>query len=336
VTAGSGVGSVAEMRVQDPDGIKPQGLVVRALTAAVYAVVVLGAIWFGEHGPLGGSEPVVLGVVLGIFAGFAAAEFYALSRRESRLPNDTFGIAAAATMPVFAALWGLSGLTAVVTGLIAASLVWHVLFVRVRTADTALTVFGAVYTGFMLGYLVLILRVFSSGMVLAFAVVVSVWANDSFAYLIGSLVGRHKMAPRISPKKSWEGFAAGLAGTLVFWIATPKVMPIVFGAIATGLLDAWSVVQHALPWLPPHSAVEWWTRPIGLTMPWAIATGLAVSLAVVIGDFAESRMKREAGVKDSGSSLPGHGGFLDRLDSLILVCLVAYWMLRWAGVVMVH
>jgi len=285
------------MRVQDPDGIKPQGLVVRALTAAVYAVVVLGAIWFGEHGPLGGSEPVVLGVVLGIFAGFAAAEFYALSRRESRLPNDTFGIAAAATMPVFAALWGLSGLTAVVTGLIAASLVWHVLFVRVRTADTALTVFGAVYTGFMLGYLVLILRVFSSGMVLAFAVVVSVWANDSLAYLIGSTFGRHKISPRISPKKSWEGFIAGMAGSVAVWVGVALFMP-----------------------------------RMGVGVPLAVSVGSVVGLAVFIGDLFESRMKREAGVKDSGNVLPGHGGFLDRLDSLILVCLVAYWLLYWAGV----
>ena len=288
---------MAEMRVQDPDGIKPQGLVVRALTAAVYAVVVLGAIWFGEHGPLGGSEPVVLGVVLGIFAGFAAAEFYALSRRESRLPNDTFGIAAAATMPVFAALWGLSGLTAVVTGLIAASLVWHVLFVRVRTADTALTVFGAVYTGFMLGYLVLILRVFSSGMVLAFAVVVSVWANDSLAYLIGSTFGRHKISPRISPKKSWEGFIAGMAGSVAVWVGVALFMP-----------------------------------RMGVGVPLAVSVGSVVGLAVFIGDLFESRMKREAGVKDSGNVLPGHGGFLDRLDSLILVCLVAYWLLYWAGV----
>jgi len=288
---------VAEVRVQAPDGIRPRGLVVRALTASVYAAVVLGAIWFGEHGPLGAYRPVVLGVVLGGFAGFAAAEFYALARRESRLPNDTFGIAAAATMPVFAAMWGLAGLTAVVTGLIAASLVWHVLFVRVRTADTALTVFGAVYTGFMLGYLVLILRVYASGMLLAFAVVLSVWANDSLAYLVGSTLGRHKMAPRISPKKSWEGFVAGMTGSVAVWVGLAVLFP-----------------------------------ETGVGVPLAMSVGTVVGLAVFVGDLFESRMKREAGVKDSGTGLPGHGGFLDRLDSLILVCLVAYWLLHWAGV----
>ena len=287
---------MADTRIQAPDGIKPGGLGVRLVTAAVYAAVMLGAIWFGANGPLGRYEPIVLGVVIGVFAAFAASEFYALSRREARLPNDTFGVVAAAAMPVFAALWGMAGLTAVLTALIAGSLVWHVTFVRVRTADTALTVFGAVYTGFLLAYLVLILRVFSSGMILAFAVVFSVWANDSLAYLVGSTFGRHKMAPRISPKKSWEGFVAGLAGSVAVWVALSLVFP-------------WA----------------------GVGVPLAVSIGMVVGFAVLVGDLFESRMKREAGVKDSGSLLPGHGGFLDRLDSLILVCLVAYWLLWWGG-----
>ena len=237
-------------------------------------------------------------------AGIAAAEFYAMERRESRLPNEMFGVAAAATMPMAAALFGMPGLIAVATALIAASLAWHVLFLRVRTADTAVTVFGALYTGFLLAYLVLIIRVYAAGTLLAFTVVLSVWANDSLAYLLGSLIGRHKMAPRISPKKSWEGFAAGLTATVLVWLAVPTIYPMLF----------------------PNQPAS------GLTTPWAIATGVAVGIAVIIGDLAESRMKREAGVKDSGNSLPGHGGFLDRLDSLILVCLVAYWTLWWAGV----
>jgi phosphatidate cytidylyltransferase len=284
-----------DVQVREPDGIKPFGLVTRILTALAYAAVVLAAVWFG---------PYSTGVVFGIMAGIAAAEFYAMERRESRLPNEMFGVVAAGIMPIAAALFGMPGLIAVVTALIAASLAWHVLFMRVRTADTAVTVFGALYTGFLLAYLVLIIRVYAAGTLLAFTVVLSVWANDSMAYLLGSMIGRHKMAPRISPKKSWEGFVAGLTGTLVVWLALPKLYPLIFPQQPTA----------------------------GLTMTWAAATGIAVGLAVIVGDLAESRMKREAGVKDSGNSLPGHGGFLDRLDSLILVCLVAYWMLWWAGV----
>jgi len=286
--------SKGNWKVEEPDGIKPVGLLTRLITAVAYGAVVLGAIALGRY---------ATGVVFGIMAGAAALEFYAMSRREARLPNELFGVMAAGFMPMAAALWGMAGLSAIMTALVAASLVWHVVFVRVRTADTAITVFGALYTGFLIAYLVLIIDVFAAGTLLAFAVVVSVWVNDSLAYLVGSTIGRHKMAPRISPKKSWEGFSAGLIGTMVVWVGLVTVVP------------------RALPLLPAT----------GLSLLWACATGLIISVAVLVGDLAESRMKREAGVKDAGTMLPGHGGFLDRLDSLILVCLAAYWLLWWGG-----
>jgi len=277
---------VEEIRTEEPAGIKSASLLKRVFTAVAYGAAVLGALWLG---------PLPTGVLFGAMAGFAAAEFYAMERREARLPNEVFGVFAAIAMPIAAALMGLSGLLGVVTALVAASLVWHTLFMRVRTADTAETVFGAVYTGFLLAYLILI-RSYEAGLVLSLAVVVSVWVNDVAAYFIGSLVGRHKLAPHISPKKSWEGFLAGALACVGVW----AVLPLVPG--------------------------------VGISLGLALLTGGAVALSSVIGDLAESRMKREAGVKDSGTSLPGHGGFLDRLDSLILVCLVAYWVLWWGGV----
>lgn len=276
----------ADAHRSEPAGIKPKSLRRRAFTGAAYGAAVLGALWWG---------PLPTGVLFGVMAGFAAAEFYAMERRESRLPNEVFGVVAAALMPVSAALWGLPGLSATVTGLIAASLLWHVLFVRVTTADTAETVFGAVYTGFLLAYLVLI-RQYEAGLILSVAVVISVWLNDMAAYFVGSMIGRNKLAPHISPKKSWEGFISGTIATIVTWTVVPLVT------------DA------------------------ALSLPLAVFTGTAVALAAVVGDLTESRIKREAGVKDSGTSLPGHGGFLDRLDSLILVCLVAYWVLWWGGI----
>lgn len=269
-----------------PEGIKTASFLLRAATAVGYAVSVLAALWFG---------PIATGVVFGIMAALAAGEFYALTRREARLPNEFLGVVASASMPLAAAAWGMSGLTSTLTALIAGSLVWHVVFRRTRLADTAVTLLGAVYTGFLLSYIVLIIENFSDGRVLAVVLVLSVWANDSFAYIVGSLIGRHKLAPQISPKKSWEGFFGGTVGTAAVW-----------------------VIAAYMPFLE-------------LSLGTAIAVGAAVAVSAVIGDLAESRMKREAGVKDSGRSLPGHGGFLDRLDSLILVCLVAYWLLWWSG-----
>lgn len=276
------------MALQPGSAEKPAAspFVVRVIVGALYAALVTATLFGGV---------LATGVVFGVLAALAASEFYALERREARLPNELIGVAAAAAMPVAAALWHLPGLSAMVTLLVAGSLVWHVAFQRVRLTDTTITVFGAVYTGFLLGYLVLV-REFNDGLVLALALMLSVWANDSFAYLAGSAFGKHKMSPRISPKKSWEGFFAGVAGTMLVWGLVPRL---------TG---------------------------VSLPLPWALATGAGIAVSAVVGDLAESRIKREAGVKDSGTALPGHGGFLDRLDSLILASLVAYWILSFGGV----
>lgn len=122
---------------------------------------------------------------------------------------------------------------------------------------------------------------------------VIVWACDIAAYFVGLLFGRHKMAPKVSPGKSWEGAIAGLG----------------VGGIA-GLLAG----------------------PIfGLGVPGAIALGAITSIAGQIGDLFESALKRRAGVKDSGGLLPGHGGVLDRFDAVLFAAPVAYLVLRLWG-----
>jgi len=111
-------------------------------------------------------------------------------------------------------------------------------------------------------------------------VVLLIWANDTFAYFTGSLIGKHKMLPAVSPKKSWEGFFGGLIFTLV---------------------TAWVLSEY----FPKPDLIHW-----------MVVAAIVVFFGTA-GDFFESMIKREAGVKDSGNLMPGHGGFLDRFDALI-------------------
>ena len=104
------------------------------------------------------------------------------------------------------------------------------------------------------------------------------------------------MAPKISPKKSWEGFFGGIAGSMIIW----------------GIL--------------------WATKLYTLNLPFAMLCGAVVSILGVFGDLIESRIKRGVGVKDSGNLIPGHGGMLDRSDSLIFGCITAYLLLVAGGV----
>jgi phosphatidate cytidylyltransferase len=122
----------------------------------------------------------------------------------------------------------------------------------------------------------------------------TIMTADSAALFVGSAIGRHKLAPRISPGKTWEGLAGGVAGGIV-------------GAL---------IVRHfGLQWIP---------------LAHAVVLAVLVTLAGVAGDLAESLLKRWAGVKDSGALFPGHGGMLDRLDSLLLGAPVLYYYLLYA------
>ena len=117
------------------------------------------------------------------------------------------------------------------------------------------------------------------------------WLGDTFAFYAGSAFGKHKMAPRVSPAKSWEGAAASLVSGIVFGSA---------------------FIQYKFP-------------AVGLGR--AIVLCAAANIAGQMGDLAESAFKRGAGVKDSGNLLPGHGGWLDRVDSSLFAVPVVYWLL---------
>ena len=119
-----------------------------------------------------------------------------------------------------------------------------------------------------------------------FMLFVLIWSSDTFAYLTGKFFGKHKMAPKISPKKTWEGFAGGVVLTLLLGFFVEKYFP--------ELRGNWMIV------------------------------GLLVSIFAPLGDLVESQLKRSFAVKDSGNIIPGHGGVLDRLDSFIICAPVVY------------
>lgn len=179
-------------------------------------------------------------------------------------------------------------------------------------ASTATSILGVFYVGVSLSCLVW-LRTESSNYLIIF-VLFSVWAGDIAAYYVGRSIGRHKLAPVVSPNKSWEGaiasiFASVLVAILVFHYASA----------ISGLFSR--------PWLVAHWVFPLLVRPRFLFVPWSqvIGLGMVTNIAAQFGDLFESALKRGAGMKDSGTLLPGHGGVLDRIDALLFAIPVVWY-----------
>ena len=156
--------------------------------------------------------------------------------------------------------------------------------------DWALTITGSAYIGLGLGHL-LGLRLLEQGHIWVWLAIASTWGSDSAAYFGGKALGRHKFWPRWSPKKTWEGFIAGIFGGMVG------------GFVVTLVYDF--PLSHAL------------------------VIGVIVSLVGPFGDLAISMLKRYTGVKDSSHMIPGHGGVLDRVDSVLFSSVVVFYYANW-------
>lgn len=258
----------------------PTDLQVRFRTGLVY--ITLSIICIMVH-------DITTVLLLSATAGIAAGEFYYMLRSDAKLPNEFLGIVAAVLYPISMWLFGLSGAMVITVLFLVSLLVWYVFWSKARIADLGVSFFGAAYTGLMLSGIILIRVGLDDPWagVLVLAIFMSVWANDVFAYLIGRKFGKHKLAPRTSPNKSWEGFFAGLIGAVVVWVGMTFIPGVEM-----------SIVQ-------------------------ALVFGCISGLMGVLGDLAESRIKRNAGFKDSGTIMPGHGGLLDRCDSLFLVAVTS-------------
>jgi phosphatidate cytidylyltransferase len=188
---------------------------------------------------------------------------------------------------------GLAGVGAAVAGLALLRVTLLRREFRVSLVQAAWTALGVAYVGGLLSFASL-LRALPDGRQLIYYLAFTTWAGDTGAFYIGSRLGRRPLAPRISPRKTVEGALGGLAATAV-------------------------VAMAGSGWL--------WPR-----IPWAPAAGVGLVLGVVgiLGDLCESAVKRGATAKDSGALIPGHGGVLDRVDSLMFAAAMLY-ALVWVG-----
>ena len=245
--------------------------------------------------------PVVLGMVwLGgwwLFALLAAAGVVAV-HEFVQMARPLRPLAPAAYAGVALALVGArtGGLVWMLGGFLATFVLGFLLnaLAQTRAPATAAigsTVLASAWIGLGLGHILLLRTVHTEPRLLLFAVLLTVWAADTFAFGAGRLFGRHKLAPRLSPGKTWEGFAVGsLAGVFVSFVA---------------LYDSRS-----------HYLAIWQ----------AVVLGVVVVLAAVAGDLFESALKRDMEVKDTGRLLGGHGGVLDRVDALLFAGAAAYYV----------
>lgn len=261
---------------------------VRAVAGIVYAVLFIGSLVLGV---------VPTAVFASLMSVLCCYEFYRMMRRDGKVPNEFVGLIASVLFPL-SVLVDPVWLTVINFLLVLLLGLWYVQNPRTRIADVAVTAFGAIYTGYMLSAIVLLREAIPGweGALLSIGVCASLWLSDSFAYMVGSRFGKHKMVPKISPKKSWEGFFGGLLGAIAVWV------------------------------------IIWWTGLYEIDLWFAVLCGVVVSIMGVFGDLLESRIKRGVGVKDSGNLIPGHGGMLDRSDSLIVGVITAYIMLHLGGV----
>ena len=274
---------------------KLKNFIIRTLSGAVLLLVILGAMWVGYYGYL----------TLLLFITVAGTwEFYSLAKAKGYEPQRSLGVAMATLFYVAAAMISIMAVDGVkqfadndtitmwvaVLAIVTISLV-AVVFVaeifRNRTtpiANISTTIAGVGYVALPMALMtVMPMLIGGNGdwrAIYFLFYLFLVWGNDVFAYLAGVTMGRHKMCERLSPKKSWEGFVGGVLGSLAV------------GAVGAAVLD--------------KSYVVW----MGLA--------LIVSLSSVVGDLVESMFKRDAGVKDSGNIIPGHGGILDRFDAFII------------------
>jgi len=265
----------------------------RTLTALGLAVIGLPAIIYGG---------VFYFLLIGVFLVGGAWEYVRMYRAVQVEPNEIVTIGGVLVVATARFFFEEAAIPLFVLSVLLAMTVHLVAFERGRDQaglDFAVTVTGIVYLGWLGSYL-LDLRQLPQGNWWLMLVLPIVWGGDSGAYSIGTVYGRHMMTPRLSPKKSWEGYFAGLFTSIL---------------IGAFFSYAFSSLGH---------------QPLGGTISplQGAFLGLVIGALAPLGDLGESMLKRQGGLKDSSNVFPGHGGFLDRIDSWIWAAALGYFFIH--------
>jgi len=259
----------------------------RVIVSIVLIPLLALAVWF--------DEPLSWFTLVAVFwGGLAVTEFYKMADRSGTRPLAVIGLIATLAL-IVSPHFKIDQSTGLILALASAlSFSWLVLRQSNYSgfASWAWTMGGILYVGLLLSLLVE-LRTFEYGREWVLLALLITFTSDSAAFLIGKSFGKRRLAPLVSPKKTWEGAIGG----------------VVFAAIVSPVLVA--------------------TLHLPTSIGAAILLGIAISAFGQMGDLSESLIKRSTGTKDSSNAIPGHGGFLDRIDSIVFASLVIYCFVLW-------
>ena len=269
----------------------------RIIFAVIAAPVSIAVVYFGDW---------ALAIVLSMLAALGAGELMRMARETGAFPFEAAGVTIAALIPIALHAQRLGVYTLSLTAVVAGSLVLFASSIWLRgplgrpLTSVAVTAFGVLYASLIAYVYPLRYHQYAigagAGTALVFLPILLTWATDVGAYGFGRAFGKTKLMPAVSPGKTVAGAVGGLGLTVVICLLYVRFI------------------------LMPYAQ-------LGLTIQGAVLFAIVISVAAQTGDLAESLLKREAGVKDSSRIIPGHGGILDRFDSLLFVLPIAYLVL---------
>lgn len=297
-------------RVRKRPGLEPEGIApanggaapnpqvttgVRVATGVIIAVVALLCLALGPRA----ATVLVMAIV-----GLGVVELYTAFQQHGYHPATLVGVVGSVGLVLAAYNYGLEAFPLVTALVVIFSLLWYLFeVVRARPViNFGLTMAGFMYVGFLGGFggLLLQARPHNNGVGLIIGLAVCAVAHDVFGFVVGSQFGRKHITPAVSPNKTLEGLLGGMAASVivgVFFVSVLSVTP-------------WDASAHGKFF-------------VGLVL------GVVVAIMAPLGDLCESLLKRDLGIKDLGSILPGHGGLLDRFDGILFCLPAVYYLARW-------